>query len=148
MKIFFTISLLLGSVVVFQPMLNRMVLELRGLTFAVWMNACVLFLMASLLCALVYFFGAHLPEMFHFKAHHEFPLWFLVPGLLGFIFVFAVPLMFQALGAFPTVLAMLCGQMVTSFLVDVCVYGVPVSLSKVLGLAMAASGAYLSLRPE
>lgn len=148
MKIFFLGSLLLGSIVVFQPMLNRMVLEDRGLSFAVWLNGCVLFLAASLLFFSVFLAPERFSEVLHFKGSGGFHWWYVLPGILGLILVLMVPVMFKNMGAFPTIIAMLCGQILTSFLVDSLAFGVPISASKIMGLLLATGGAYLSFNPN
>lgn len=138
----------LGSLVVFQPVLNRMVMEERGLSIAGLINATVLLLLASGLFLLVALVPEKFPDIIQFKSNGTWHWWYVLPGIIGLFLVMLVPLMISSLGAFPTVLAMLVGQLVTSFLWDSIVNHQSLFSSRTLGLVLAVAGAYLSFRPS
>jgi uncharacterized membrane protein YdcZ (DUF606 family) len=147
MNLFFALSMLLGSMVVFQPVLNRLVFAEKGLGFGVWLNSSVLFGLGSLFFFFIFALSERFPESLPLKSGATFRWWFVLPGLIGFLLVSLVPLMIKNLGAFPTIAAMLLGQVTTSFLYDTLAEGHPVDLTRLAGLALTAAGAYLSFRP-
>ena len=117
------------------------------MAFAAWLNSLVLFIMASLLLGLMYFAGDRFPEYFRIKADGPMRWWFILPGMMGFAIVFNLPLSMRAIGAFPTIIALLLGQLVASFIFDTVSQNQPISWARLLGLGFAAVGAYLSFRP-
>lgn len=70
-----------------------------------------------------------------------------MPGLMGFFLVLLVPLAIKNLGAFVTLATMMLGQVATSFLWDIYAEGIPISVSRLLGLALVMAGAYFSFKP-
>lgn len=146
MKWFVILGLALGSLVVFQPILNRLILENRGLTFAIWLNGTVLLSLASLLCLIILYQPERFPEIMRFKESGPFSWWYLLPGFFGLVIVTGVPLLIRNLGAFSTVMLMLCGQIATSFLWDMLVNGQAFSGARLLGVMLAFTGAYLSFK--
>jgi len=145
MNILALLGLALGSLVVFQPILNRLILEHRGLAFAVWLNAVVLLVMASIFCLFIFYKPERFPELTHFKLSGSFQWWYFLPGSFGLMLVMGVPLIIKNFGAFSTVLTMLCGQLVTSFFYDIWA-GQPFNSLRFLGLLLAGTGAFLSFR--
>lgn len=138
-------GLVLGSLVVFQPALNRLILENRGLGFAVWLNGTVLLATASIFCLFIFYRPERFPELVRFKLSGPFHWWYVLPGLFGLMMVTGVPLMIKNIGALSTVLTMLFGQLVTSFFWDF-LAGQPWSSARFFGLLLAGAGAYLSFR--
>ena len=139
---------LLGSLVVFQPLLNRVILEQRGLPFAAWLNSVVLISLATSALLFCYLAGDRMPPYLRPRLTGEWHSWFLLPGLMGFTLVFCVPLAIRSFGAFPTIVAVLCGQVLTSFAYDLWSSGRPITSWRVLGLGCVLVGAYLSFRPS
>lgn len=144
MKISFLICLLLGAMIVFQPAINRLILEQKGLSFAVFLNGSILFLSACTLFFVIFSSSERIPLILQLKSAGTFRLWFLLPGIMGFCLVVTVPIMIKNLGALPTILAMLLGQIITSLVWDVFFENVAINASRVVGLALAFVGAYLS----
>ncbi|RZA25643.1 MAG: hypothetical protein EOP10_06235 [Proteobacteria bacterium] len=147
MNYYIIVSLLLGVVAVFQPMLNRTILDTRGLTFAAWLSSFVLFLIATLIMAIVHFKSERFPDYMRPKFEGVWEWWFVLPGLFGFFLVFLLPLSMRSLGAFVSIVLLLLGQLFTSFIYDALVVGKPVTTARVAGLVFTLIGAYLSFRP-
>lgn len=141
------LPLLVGVVAVFQPMLNRVILDTKGLSFAAWINSVVLLVIATLAVLVTYFFSEQMPEFMRPKMGTEWHWWFIVPGIFGYIIVFFLPLSMRSLGAFVTIVALLLGQLITSFLYDTLVYGKPITTARAFGLILTLAGAYLTFRP-
>lgn len=141
------LAFFLGSLVVFQPTINRLVLEQRGLSFAVLVNSLVLFFLASCLIIVTYLSPQNLPEIMHYRSTTPFRPWFILPGVMGFLLVMFVPIMIRHYGAFKTVLVMLAGQITTSFVYDLFVEGRALHSSRVLGIICALLAVFFSFRP-
>lgn len=147
MSPYIILPLFLGVLAVFQPILNKVILDSKGLAFAAWMNSLVLFTTASLTLAFVYFAGDRLPSFLRPRLEGEWHWWFLLPGIFGFLIVFFLPLSMRSLGAFASISAILLGQLLTSFIYDAAVSGKPITIARALGLLFTIVGAYLSFRP-
>lgn len=146
MKWHIIVGLALGSLVVFQPILNRLIFEHKGLGFTVWQNANVLFILSSIFGALVIYFPDKFPAVMRLEKDGNFALWHLLPGFFGFLLVTLVPLMIKNLGASSTVIVMLSGQLITGFLWDSLVIGHAFNFMRFFGIILAFLGAYLSFR--
>lgn len=148
MKLFFILNFFLGSLVVFQPSLNRMIFDHKGQSFTVFLNASVLFTLASLLFLVVYFAPEKFSPAFRFIPENNLRWWYVVPGAMGFLLVLCVPIMIKHIGAFPTIVTMILGQVATSFLWDVFQEGVAFNGYRMLGLVLVMAGVYFSFRPS
>jgi uncharacterized membrane protein YdcZ (DUF606 family) len=146
MKLLFFGCLALGSLTVFQPLLNRMIAEQRGLGIAAWTNGLVLLVISSVLVIAIYFWSDHSPEILALKSG-AWHWYYIFPGLMGFALVVGMPLMMRALGAFPTIVTFLCGQLLTSFIWDIWANNQLPSGARILGLIFALLGTYLTIRP-
>ncbi|MES2746063.1 MAG: DMT family transporter [Bdellovibrionota bacterium] len=147
MNFYILVSFLLGVVAVFQPMLNRTILDTRGLTFAAWLNSLVLFTIATLIMGFVHFKSERFPDYMRPKFEGFWEWWFVLPGIFGFLLVFLLPLSMRSLGAFVSIVLLLVGQLFTSFIYDAVVAGKPITTARVAGLVLTLIGAYLSFRP-
>jgi bacterial/archaeal transporter family-2 protein len=148
MKGLFFIALLLGSMVVFQPLLNRMILEHKGLGFAALLNGSVVFVSTASLWLFMLSLPQKTPAILHQRPDGPFHWWFLLPGFLGFLLIITTPIMIKHLGAFTTVLAMILGQVITSLCLDALTQNIAINPSRIAGLALAMAGAYLSFKPS
>lgn len=147
MNLFFIIGLSLGSIVVVQPTLNRLIGDHQGMAMAAFINGIVLFCATGTLFFAIWFFPERFNALLQFKTGTGFRVWYILPGLMGLCLVLLVPLTMKNIGAFPTVVIMLAGQIATSFVIDVALNHQAVSLSRIMGLILALTGAYLSFRP-
>ena len=147
MNLFFIIGLCLGSVVVVQPTLNRLIGEHQGMAMAALINGVVLFLSTSMFFLIIHSFPEKFSSIFHLRLGNGFRFWYVLPGLMGLSLVLMVPMTMKQIGAFPTVLAMLAGQIATSFYIDYAIHHQPFSFTRTAGLILALTGAYLSFKP-
>jgi len=148
MTIYLLVPLLLGALAVFQPILNRLMLDLRGQSFVAWLNSLVLFTVASLTLLAIYTNSEKFPEYLRPKFNGEWRWWYVLPGLMGFLVVFNLPLAIRSFGSFSTILALILGQLLTSLVYDAYTSGQLPGLSRILGLVFALAGVYLSFRPS
>jgi len=147
MKFLFLGCLALGSVAVFQPLLNRAIAEHKGLALAVWTNGLVLFSGANLLLLFVYLFSERCSESFTLKPEGPWSLWYLLPGTMGLALVIGLPLMIKNIGAFSTFMSFLSGQLLVSFAWDWYMQSQSPGAARFTGLMLALVGTYLSIRP-
>lgn len=140
-------AMLLGSLMVVQPTLNRLMLDIKGLSVASLINGTVVFALACFAFIIVNFQFMSTPALFRAKESGTFHWWFLLPGICGFLIIFISPMLIRELGAFTTVLALICGQIVTSLLLDATTQGIAITTPRLAGLALAVAGAYMSFRP-
>lgn len=137
----------LGALALFQPALNRLVFAERGISLGLWLNSAVFFLSATLFLLFVSLRKSAItvPELL---PRGYFQWWQILPGLCGLAIVLTVPLMMKNLGAFSTVIAMLAGQIITSFAWDLFFLEKSFSAYRFLGLVFAIVGAYCAFRPS
>ncbi len=147
MNLFFLLSLFLGSVIVIQPNLNRLIAGDQGLAMAAFINGIVLFFSTGLLFFVIWSFPERFSPVLQFKGGSGFRIWYFLPGLMGLTLVLAVPLTMKNIGAFSTVIAMLAGQIATSFVIDIAINNQALTFTRSAGLVLALTGAYLSFRP-
>jgi uncharacterized membrane protein YdcZ (DUF606 family) len=147
MKFLPLLSLLLGSLVIFQPAINRLVADAKGLSFAALLNASVILITASLFFLVISLMPERFPKHLRFISHGVWNWWFLLPGLIGFVLVLLTPVMIKNLGAFPTVSLMMLGQVSTSIIWDSYAEGIPFNMTRCFGVLLVLSGAYFSMRP-
>ncbi len=142
----YLLPLALGSLVVLQPTLNRIISLKLGHLFAAWFNSVVLFTVASTFLILS-FQGQYSAASEQFSQFGEaFRPWFLLPGMFGFILVFAVPFCFKNFGALTTMTGMLSGQVLMSLLIDTKYQGIAISKERIIGIILVLAGASLTAR--
>lgn len=147
MTLFVLIPVIIGALSIFQPILNRIMLEGRGLSFAVWLNSFVLFCIATLLLLVAHYWAERFPDYMRPRFSGETMWWYVIPGMIGFTLVFFLPLVIRSIGAFPAMMGLLLGQLVASFLYDALSSQKPITAARLIGLVLALGGAYLSFRP-
>lgn len=146
MKLNFLLPMALGALVVFQGVMNRQIGEVKGLSFAVFMNAVVLVTVASTVLAGLFVWGQQAPDYLRPQLNPVWRWWYILPGLMGFMLVFNVPISMRGLGAFPTIVSMLLGQLLCSFIWDALAAG-SFNITRLAGLILTALGTYLAVRP-
>lgn len=139
--------MMLGSLAVFQPVLNRMVFLEKGMGFGIVLNSITGLISIMFFLGIVWWLEK-IPNDIQLKMDGQFYWWFLLPGLMGLLVVSFVPIMIKNLGAFPTIAAMLFGQVLTSFLYDTYALGYSFDYSRILGILLTGTGAYLSFRTQ
>lgn len=141
-------ALALGSLMVVQPTLNRLMLDTKGLSNASLINGTVVFVFTLMAWLIINSPYVNTPAFFRAKESVAFHWWFFIPGLCGFLIIFISPMLIRELGAFTTVLALISGQIVTSLILDASVQGIPITKARLCGLGCALMGAYLSIKPK
>ena len=119
------LTFLVGLSSVIQAGLNRQMSDPWGLPAAVLLNA-VMFLIASL----IYFYLAQqeVVSLPHYLAHRpnisEISWWYLLPGLLGFLFVLGLPVCIAKIGALQVFVGLVLAQMIGGLFWDKYIEGI------------------------
>ena len=138
------LPLLLGFITVGQGVFNRLVGERWGLSAAVVFNACVLLCASSTILLMVRAQPQWFPSYFTpVPSLQTFRWWFLLPGLLGCLFITGIPWAISRLGAAQVFVLVVAGQMAASLGYDALFEGRPVTLARLGGAALAVCGALL-----
>lgn len=141
------LSLLIGTLGVLQNTLNKQFSLSLGLGRAVLVNGFVLFG-----CSVAFFFllraipQESLPTLFRPVADarglrpHD-----ILPGLFGFLIIVTCPWVIEKLGATRVFIAIIAAQLVVSMLWDWQAEGLPPSVWRFAGGALALAGACLAV---
>lgn len=122
----------LGAVAVLQGGLNRVISEKLPLGATVILNALIF-----LTVALIYWFVAEKQAIQNgFKPEW----WYVIPGVLGAIFVFGIPWAIPQIGALRVFLCIVAGQMVVSLIWDKVAENRSPDLQGILGALLAVAG--------
>lgn len=140
------LPLLLGTFVVFQPAINRRIMDERGLGFAIIMNHSVLFVLAMVTLGGFFALGDRVPDFVRPRYAGGINWWYIIPGIISFTLTALVPLAISSVGAVATVVGMLAGQLFTSLVWDALAEGRPPTMPRIVGMLLAMVGALLSLR--
>jgi transporter family-2 protein len=140
------LPLLLGTLVVFQPAINRHIMDSRGLGFAIIMNHSTLFVLAMVTLGAFLALGERVPDLVRPRFSGGIEWWFIIPGFISFTLTALVPIALGSVGAVATVVGMLAGQLATSMVWDFLAEGRPPTLARIAGMMLAMAGAVLSFK--
>jgi len=140
------LPLLLGILVVFQPAINRHIMDERGLGFAIVLNHSVLFVLAMVTLGAFFALGNRVPDLVRPRFTGGINWWYVIPGFISFTLTALVPLAISSVGAVATVVGMLAGQLFTSLIWDTLSEGRPPTMPRIAGMVLAMAGALLSLK--
>ena len=140
------LPLLLGILVVFQPALNRQIMDRNGLGVAILTNHTTLFVLAMVSLGIILALGDRVPDILRPRAENGLQWWYLIPGLIAFTLTALVPFAITSVGAVATVVGMLAGQLLTSLVWDAVAEGRPPTWPRVIGMMLAMAGALLSFK--
>ena len=124
-------SLFLGAVAVMQGGLNRMMATRMPLSYAVLINSLLFFAVAIA----YWFFSAR-----HTESSIKPEWWYILPGILGAIFVFGIPWAIPQIGALKVFLCIVVGQMVMSIVWDKIIENKTPDLQSLLGTGITVVG--------
>ncbi|QSQ13219.1 DMT family transporter [Myxococcus landrumensis] len=146
MRLISLVPLLCGLAVVAQGGFNRRFASQWGLLSAVVVNMVV----ATVVTVAVYMVARAVPGFWPEAAPTEsrfsgFTPWHLLPGLCGVVIVLGMPLSISRIGAVQSVLLLIAAQLATSLIWDAMVEGRPATLARVVGSALAFTGAAIAV---
>ncbi|MCP3104661.1 DMT family transporter [Myxococcus sp. K15C18031901] len=139
------VPLLCGLAVVAQGGLNRRFAGQWGLLGAVLLNMVVATVATFGVYALVRSVPALWPDAGAEGRFPGFTMWHLLPGLCGVVIVLGMPWAIGRMGAVQSVLLLMAAQLVTSLVWDAMVEGRPATVARVVGSAVAFTGAAIAV---
>ena len=145
MSVIKLLPIILGGAGVIQAGLNKTIAGTNGLSTASLINGVVVALCALVIFVLVYYFPGYFPEIAAFSKNKEQPFhwWYLLPGIIGFCFVFIIPLVIMEVGALPVFLGIIAGQIIISLWWDAYCENIPLDTTRIIGAMLTFAGAIL-----
>jgi len=146
MQIDLVVAFVLGIAAVLQATLNRQIASHAGLAAATALNMAVA---ATFALAFAIYCGLRGEQAGLLRWNLEgaaFRVWWLLPGIVGFLIVLGLPWSVQRIGALSTFVALVGAQMLTSALWDHFATGIPMTVSRVLGALCTVAGVVLLAR--
>ncbi len=145
MAIFF--SIIAGCFGVLQSGLNKMISDHWGFSSALLLNGLVFLVFNLLLFSVVYFQPQIFPAEYRLQGNvGDFKLWWILPGICGFMLVMGLAVSLAQVGAVQTFTICIAAQVVCSLLWDVMIQGQAVATMRLLGAAITFLGAFLATR--
>lgn len=145
MTLLLTIFIGLSSVI--QAGLNRQMSTPWGLPSTVLLNAIMFLLASAIYFALAKGGWVTFPEALQERRGFEnWQWWYLLPGLLGFVFVIGLPYAIARIGALQVFVGLVVAQMVGGLLWDRFVEGLDWSVSRIAGATLAVIAVLLASR--
>lgn len=146
MYIFYLVGLGLGSVGVFQTIINGQFGNQSGFTLMALINSFAGFIFTGTYAVTVFWWPHLFPEMLRIPADLTIKWWYFLPALTGLVGLILGPFILIKIGAFHSVIATIVGQILTAFLWDTLAQHHPISFIRIMGLILTAGGAYLSFK--
>ena len=143
MKPILLVPVTVGTVVVLQAGINRLVATRYGLPVAVLLNASMFLATAAGLWAFARWRGTGMPPGLGLPPDappFQLQAWYLIPGICGFLAVLGGPLAMAQLGALRTFVVVIAAQVVASAAWDWAVLHQPPGWQRVTGGALAVAG--------
>lgn len=148
MYIFLCGAFALGILSVLQGGMNKEIGESWGLPAAVFLNSLIL----ATASFAFYLVTRNSPQWFSpiFHDHGSFknipPIWWVLPGTMGFFLVMGIPPIISKIGAMNMFIGLVCAQVVTSILWDYFWEQHSISMVRLLGAVFSIIGAVLVSR--
>ena len=146
MMLVWTVPVIVGLAVVLQGGFNRQVSQQWGLATTVFVNGIVFLVVSLILWGAMKLRPGVLPREFLPPADGgAVAAWrVILPGVFGVVIVTGLPWAIARLGALGAILILLVTQLVVSMIWDAAVEGVPIQPVRVIGVCLAAIGAWLA----
>jgi uncharacterized membrane protein YdcZ (DUF606 family) len=145
MSVIKLLPIILGGAGVIQAGLNKTIAGTNGLSTASLINGVVVALCAGFIFLLVWYFPGHFPAIaaFNRSKGQPFHWWYLLPGIIGFCFIFMIPLVIMEVGALPVFLGIIAGQIIVSLWWDAYCENIPMDSTRLIGAMLTFIGALL-----
>lgn len=144
MYIYLLTSMVFGFMCVLQNGLNRQIGQQSGLASVLLINALMILLAAIALVLTVFYFPSRFGTFLAGSgSSFDFKWWYLLPGLFGFSIIAGLPYCMNKIGALAVFVVFVTAQVVASMLWDNLVDGMPLTLTKISGAAIALIGVIL-----
>lgn len=137
------LSILVGTAIVVQSGLNRMIGEKEGLATALHLgNVVVLCTGAILLTLIPLLVKNDFTELLKFRFEPKnWSWWYVIPGICGLMIITITPYAIHKVGAAKIFVAIIGAQVVVSLIWDYFVNSTPLDLWRVVGGILTCAGA-------
>lgn len=138
--------MLAGAATVVQGGLNRRIADLWGHAPTILINGLVVTIAAAFTIWLASRIDSPLTNLLGAKpeAFSRTLWWYVVPGLLGYVFLTTLPPSIASIGASNVFVLVVAGQLLMGLFWDRAVEDITLSLPRVGGVALVCVGAWLS----
>ncbi len=148
MNSFLILPVILALSVVLQGMLNKKIAAEQSLVFAVFLNATVFLIVSGVLFFISKKYSESMPSFLKMPIDSKNifssdNLWYLIPGLCGFVLVLGIPWALQNLGSAKTFIILIVSQIILSLLAEKFVFNNDLSILKITGALVALVGAVM-----
>ena len=140
------LAVFVGIATVLQAALNRRIAANWGLSPTIVLHAGVLFAFALASYFVIEKTGIVVPPSFKAKAgaYQNSLWWYLIPGLAGWLIIFAMPFAISKIGALQVFVWVVAAQVLAGLFWDRWVEGIGMSTMRVLGVVVVILGAVLT----
>ena len=147
MKLIKFLPIIIGGAGVIQAGLNKAIAETCGLSAASLVNGIVVALWAAAVFLFLYHFPGFFSDFVSMNKEKGFTWhwWYVIPGTIGFCFVFFIPLIIKYVGTLPVFLGIIAGQIIVSIFWDAFYENIPVSSIRIFGALLTFAGALLAV---
>ncbi len=140
-------SVMAGVFAVIQSGLNKMISDHWGFSSALLLNGVVFLVFNFILFALVYFQPQLFTAEYRLQGQvSDFKLWWILPGICGFMLVMGLAFSLSQVGAVQTFVICIAAQIVCSLAWDAFIEGKEVATMRIVGAAVTFLGAFLATR--
>jgi bacterial/archaeal transporter family-2 protein len=140
-------SVMAGMFAVIQSGLNKMISDEWGFSSALLLNGVVFLVFNLLLFSVVYFQPGIFPAEFRLQGSlSNFKLWWVLPGICGFMLVLGLAVAFSQVGAVQAIVICIAAQIICSMLWDLMVEGKEVGMARIAGTVITFVGAFIATR--
>lgn len=138
-------SILAGVLGVTQAGLNKIIGESWGLSGSLFLNGVIYMLCNALLFLTVYYLPRYFSGEYLVQGQlAQFRLWWIVPGICGFLLVMGLVYSVLKIGAAQTFVLCVSAQIVFGIIWDLTVENRPVGMARLAGAALVLAGAALA----
>jgi transporter family-2 protein len=138
-------SVMAGMFAVVQSGLNKIISDDWGFSSALLLNGTVFLVFNLLLFLAVYLQPGLFPAEFRLQGSiNNFKLWWILPGICGFMLVLGLAVAFSQVGAVQAIVICIAAQIICSLLWDVFVGGQQVGMIRIVGTVVTFVGAFIS----
>lgn len=139
------LSILAGMFAVVQAGINKMISQSWGFSSALLLNGIVFLVFNLMLFAIVWSQPRFFPGEYVIQGRlSDFRLWWIVPGLCGFMLVSSLVIAMSKIGALQTFVICIASQILCSMMWDYFVSGKELSTARLVGAAVTMAGAVIT----
>ena len=145
LTIYLLLPLITGVSIIMQAGLNRQSSMQIGLLSAVLLNSFLFFTLSLVIWLVVRKGWIQVPSAFQIKDITGFELWYLIPGILGFLIVLCMPYALQKMPASVAFAISISTQLIVSVVWDYFTLGALPTIQKIIGIVLLFIGSMLML---